>query len=137
MGRHRLGRNDERQAAVYFAKKMGLAITDTFFVKKQAHKITYNSGGRKAKVDYVIVRRRKIKEVVDAKVVAGECVATQHRMVVSTMIVRTKWRRASKAVKKITKLGETSRYGVLDLDEAGEKIRSMDGVCVKKKKHSG
>ena len=38
-------------------------------------------------VDYVIVRRRRIKEVVYTKVVVGECVATQHRMVVRTMIV--------------------------------------------------
>ena len=44
--RHGLGRrNDEGQAVVDFATRMGLAITNTFFVKKQAHKITYSSGG--------------------------------------------------------------------------------------------
>ena len=87
-GRHGLGRkNDEGQAVVDFPKRKGLAITNSFFVKKQTH--------------YLIVRRRRIKEVVDTKVVVGKCVATQHRMVVSTIIVWTKWRRAPTAVKKI------------------------------------
>ena len=73
---------------VDFAERMGLAIANTFFtffVKKQAHKITYSSGGGSTQVNCVMVRRR-IKEVVDTKVV-GECVATQHRMAVSTVIV--------------------------------------------------
>ena len=102
MGRYGLGRKiDEEQAVVNFPKRMGLAITNTFFVKKHAHKITYSSDGRSTQVDYVIVRRRRIKEVVDTKVVVGECVATQYVMVVSTMVAWTKWRSAPKAVKKL------------------------------------
>ena len=70
MGRHKMGRkNDEGQAVVDFDKKMDQAITNTFFVKKQAHKIAYSSGGRSTQVDYVIVRRRRIKEVMDTRVV--------------------------------------------------------------------
>ena len=101
-GRHGLRRRyDEEQAEVDFAKRMGLAIPNILFVKKQAHKISYISGGRSTHVDYAIVRRRRIKEVVDTKVVVWKCVATQHRMVVCTMVVWTKWRRAVKVVKKI------------------------------------
>ena len=55
---------------VDFAKKMGLANTNTF-VKKQAHKITYSSGGRSTLVDYVIVSRRRIKKKGDTKVVGN------------------------------------------------------------------
>ena len=41
LGRHGLGRrNDEGQAVVDFTRRVGLAITDDFFVKNQAHKIT-------------------------------------------------------------------------------------------------
>ena len=76
-------------------------LLNTFFVKKQAHQITYSSGGRNTQADYVRVRKRRIKEVVDAKVVVGECVARQHRMVVSAMIAWIEWRRAPKAAKKI------------------------------------
>ena len=48
-----------------------------------------------------MVRRQRIKEVVDTKVVVGESVAKQHRIVVSAIIIWTKWRKAPKLVKRI------------------------------------
>ena len=52
MGKHRLGkRNNEEQAVVDFAKRMELAITNTFFIKKPAHRVTYSSGGLSLQVD--------------------------------------------------------------------------------------
>ena len=88
MGRHGLGkRNIEGQAVVDFAKRMKLTITNTNFVKKPAHRVTYNSRERSSQVDYVLVRRRRIKEVVDTKVVVSESVAKQHRIVVSAIII--------------------------------------------------
>ena len=102
MGRHGLGkRNNEGQAVVNFAKRRKLAITNTYFVKKPAHRVTYSSGGRSLQMDYIMVRRRRIQEVVDTKVVVGESVAKQHRIVVSAIIIWTKWRKARKLVKKI------------------------------------
>ena len=102
MGRHGLGkRNNEGQAVVDFTKRRELAITNTYFVKKPAHRITYSSGGRSSQVDYIMVRRRRIKEVVDTKVVVGESVAKQHRIVISAIIIWTKWRKAPKSVKRI------------------------------------
>ena len=72
MGTYGLGkRNNEGQAVLDFAKKMELAITNTYFVKKPAHRVPYNSGGRSSQVDYVMVRRRRIKEVVETKVVVS------------------------------------------------------------------
>ena len=102
MGKHGLGkRNNKGQAVVDFAKKMKLAITNTYFVKKPSHRVTYNSGGRSSQVDYILVRRRRIREVVDTKVIVGESVAKQHKIVVSAIIIWTKWRKAPKPVKKI------------------------------------
>ena len=102
MGRHGLGkRNNEGQEVVDFAKRMELAINNTYFVKKPAHRDTYNSGGRSSQVDYIMVKRRRIKEVVDTKVIVNESVAKQHRIVVSTIIIWTKWRKATKPVKGI------------------------------------
>ena len=102
IGRHGLGkRNNEGQAVVEFAKRRELAITNTYFVKKPAHRVTYSSGGRSSQVDYIMVRRRRIKEVMDTKVVVGESVAKQHRIVVSAIIIWTKWRKAPKLVKRI------------------------------------
>ena len=48
-----------------------------------------------------MVRIQKVKEVVDTKVVVGESLAKQHRIVVSAMIIWTKWRKAPKLVKRI------------------------------------
>ena len=86
---------------VGFAKRRELAITKTYFVKKPAQRVTYSSGGRSSQVDYIMVRRRRIKEVVDTKVVVGENVAKQHGIVVSAMIIWTKWRKTPKLVKRI------------------------------------
>ena len=102
MGRHGLGkRNNEGQAVVNFSERRELANTNTYFAKKPAHRVTYSSGGRSSQVDYIVVRRRRIKEVVDTKVVVGESVAKQHRIVVSAMIIWTKWRKAPKLVNRI------------------------------------
>ena len=102
IGRQGLGkRNNEQQAVVDFAKRMELAITNTYFVKKLAYRVTYNSGGRCSQVDYVMVKKRRIKKVVDTKVIVDKSVAKQHRIVVSAIIIWTKWRKAPKPVKKI------------------------------------
>ena len=94
MSRHGLGkRNNEGQAVVDFAKRRELATTNTYFVKKPAHRVTNSSGGRSSQVDYIMVRRRRIKEVVNTKVVVGESVAKQHRIVVSAIIIWTNWRK--------------------------------------------
>ena len=72
---------------VDFAKRRELAITNTYFVKKPARRVICSSGGRSSQVDYITVRRQRIKEMVDTKVVVGENVAKQHRIVVSAMII--------------------------------------------------
>ena len=41
-------------------------------------------------MNYIMVRRRKIKEVVDIKVIVGESVTKQHKIVVSAIIIWTK-----------------------------------------------
>ena len=101
MGRHGMGeRNDEGQAVVDFAKRMELVISNTLFQKKLGHKITYSSGGRNTQVDYILLRRRRLKECSDTKVIIGESVAKQHRLVVSKLIMWTKWRREVKPGKR-------------------------------------
>ena len=110
MSKHGLGKkNNEGQAVVDFAKRMELAITNTYFAKKPAHRVTYNSGGRSSQVDYIMVRRQRIKEVVDTKVIVNESVPKQHRIVVSAIIIWTKWRKAPKPQKRI-KMVEAERF---------------------------
>ena len=105
MGKHGFGRrNLEGQTVVDFAKRWELIMSNTMFVKRSMRKITYSSGGNNTQVDYILVRRRGMKEVWDTKVITGERVAKQHRLVVSKMVMWTKWRKTSRQEKR-TKWG--------------------------------
>ncbi|KAK3530651.1 hypothetical protein QTP86_030917, partial [Hemibagrus guttatus] len=74
-------RNLEGQMVVDFAKRMDMAVVNTYFQKREQHRVTYKSGGRRTRVDYILCRRGNLKEISDCKVVVGESVARQHRMV--------------------------------------------------------
>ncbi|KAK3507804.1 hypothetical protein QTP70_000856 [Hemibagrus guttatus] len=78
-------RNLEGQMVVDFAKRMGMGVVNTYFQKREEHRVTYKSGGRRTQVDYILCRRGNLKEISDCKVVVGESVARQHRMVVCRM----------------------------------------------------
>ena len=82
MGTYGAGtKNKEESMVVDFGKRMDLAIVNTYFKKKYEHRVTYKSGGKSNQVDYVMCRRRNLKEMCDCKVILNECVAKQHRMV--------------------------------------------------------
>ncbi|KAK3522383.1 hypothetical protein QTP86_008917 [Hemibagrus guttatus] len=78
-------RNLEGQMVVDFAKRMDMAVVNTYFQKREEHRVTYKSGGRRTQVDYILCRRGNLKEISHCKVVVGESVARQHRMVVCRM----------------------------------------------------
>ncbi|KAK3540053.1 hypothetical protein QTP70_023811 [Hemibagrus guttatus] len=73
-------RNLEGQMVVDFAKRMDMAVVNTYFQKREEHRVTYKSGGRRTQADYILCRRGNLKEISDCKVVVGESVARQHRM---------------------------------------------------------
>ena len=112
MGRYRARtRNKEELMVVDFGKRMDLAIVNTYFKKRDEHRVTYTSGeGKSTQVDYVMCRRRNLKEMCDCKVILNECVAKQHRMVVCKMVLMVKKKKAEKLKPKIQwwKLKETS-----------------------------
>lgn len=60
---------------VDFAKRMEMAVVNTFFQKRREHRVTYNIEGRSTQVDYILCRRCNLKEISDCKVVVGESVA--------------------------------------------------------------
>ena len=93
MGRYGAGtRNKEGSMVVDFAKRMDLAIVNTYFNKKDEHRVTYKSREKSSQVDYVMCRRRNLKEMCDCKVIVNECVAKQHRIVVCKMALMVKGR---------------------------------------------
>ncbi|KAK3524528.1 hypothetical protein QTP70_029840 [Hemibagrus guttatus] len=97
-------RNLEGQMVVDFAKRMDTAVVNTYFQKREEHRVTYKSGGRRTQVDYILCRRGNLKEISDCKVVVGESVARQHRMVVCRMtLLVCKTKRSKIKTEKKTK----------------------------------
>ena len=102
MGKHGFGRrNLEGQTVVNFAKRWELIVSNTMFVKRSMQKITYSSRDNNTQVDYILVRKRRMKEVWDTKVIMGESRAKQHRLVMSKMVMWTKWRKTTRQEKRI------------------------------------
>ncbi|KAK2896145.1 hypothetical protein Q8A73_015633 [Channa argus] len=56
-------RNAEGQMVVDFAKRMEMAVVNTFFQKRQEHRVTYKSGGRSTQVDYILCRQKAYDRV--------------------------------------------------------------------------
>ncbi|XP_051789178.1 uncharacterized protein LOC127529475 [Erpetoichthys calabaricus] len=102
MGRYGVKeRNEEGQGIVDFAKRMDMAVVNMYFKKREEHRVTYKSGGRCTQVDYILCKRVDLKEIKDCKVVAGECVVKQHRMVVCRMTLEIKKRKRVRAEPRI------------------------------------
>ena len=82
---------------VDFATRMEMAVVNTYFKKREEHWVTYKSGGRSTQVDYIICRRAYMKDIGDGKVIAGDNVAKQHRLLVCKMTLETRKRNTTKA----------------------------------------
>ena len=70
----------------------------------------YKSGGNSTQVDYVMCRRRNLKEMCDCKVILNEYVAKQHHMMVCKMVLMVKKKKSEKVKPNIQwwKLKKTS-----------------------------
>ncbi|KAK3572671.1 hypothetical protein QTP86_004033 [Hemibagrus guttatus] len=84
--------------------------------KREEHRVTYKSGGRRTQVDYILCRRGNLKEISDCKVVVGESVARQHRMVVCRMTLMV-------CKKKRSKIEKKTKWWKLKKEECCEEFR--------------
>ncbi|KAK3565162.1 hypothetical protein QTP86_000355 [Hemibagrus guttatus] len=109
-------RNLEGQMAVDFAKRMDMGVVNTYFQKREEHRVTYKSGGRSTQVDYILCRRGNLKEISDCKVVVGESVARQHRMVVCRMTLMV-------CKKKRSEIEKKTKWWKLKKEECCEEFR--------------
>ena len=75
-------RNDEGENIVDTAITFVLHIVNTFFENKVDQFVTYNSGGRASQIDFLMCRRCHLKVVIHCKMVNGEAVAGQRRVLV-------------------------------------------------------
>ena len=84
-----------------FCNENGLAAAKTYFQKMEEHRITYKSGGRNSQVDCILRRRENLKGIEDCKVLVGESVAKQHRVVLCRIKLVAKKRKKERIAPKI------------------------------------
>ena len=78
-------RNAEGHMVVDLATRMEMAVVNTYFKKRDGHRVTYKSGRRSTQVGYIICGRAYMKEIGNCKVIVGDNVAKQYRMLVCSM----------------------------------------------------
>ena len=81
-------RNAEGERVIDCAVSFDLAVVNTWFRKDHSKYITYKSGGNESQIDFLMCRRSHLKEVKNCKIINGEGVATQHRLVVMDLEIK-------------------------------------------------
>ena len=88
-GGHGYGtRNDDGTRILECAEANDLVVANTFFPKRPSHLITYSSSIRNTQIDYFLLRRRNLTQVIDAKVIPSDQVSAQHKPLVLTLRLR-------------------------------------------------
>jgi hypothetical protein len=75
--------NQEAEDILNFAIDYDLMVANIFFRKKKSHLITFSSGQHSSQIDFVLTRREERPNCMNYKVIPGECVATQHKLLVA------------------------------------------------------
>ncbi|KAK4325210.1 hypothetical protein Pmani_004170 [Petrolisthes manimaculis] len=73
--------NEEGERVIDFAISNDLVVCNTIFKKSPEHLITYKSGNRASQIDFMLYRRCDRVEIQDCKVIPGDHVTAQHRLV--------------------------------------------------------
>lgn len=101
-GGHGLGNvNADGERILDLVITFDLAIASAFFCKKEKHIITNKSEDNFTERDYLINRRTNVVEIKDCKVIPGDHVAPQHRLLVMDLLLRRPWRGMKRYEKRI------------------------------------
>ncbi|XP_063544350.1 craniofacial development protein 2-like [Cydia strobilella] len=80
--------NSEGATIMEFAASQNLAVVNTFFQKKEEHLITYKSGRAKTQIDYILIDKQNLKQIKDCKIIPGEPLTSQHRLLLAALKLR-------------------------------------------------
>ncbi|XP_048443818.1 uncharacterized protein LOC103950210 isoform X2 [Pyrus x bretschneideri] len=99
-GGHGFGeRNEDGEAILDFAMAYALFLANTtFFKKSEEHVITYKSGLSKTQIDFLLMRKGDRITCKDCKVIPGESLANQHRLLVMDVHIKRE-RKKNKTLK--------------------------------------
>ena len=97
-----------------------LGISNTFFQHQDSHAYTWYKWGDqiiRSQIDFIITRRKEIRNIMDTRVIPSENVSTDHKMVVATIRKETRrnrigrmFQRRSVNIKKLMKPDINRKY---------------------------
>ncbi|XDV44123.1 hypothetical protein PO909_012458 [Leuciscus waleckii] len=99
-GKTRGQRNEEGKTILDFMRTTDLALVNTFFVHGEEQTYTFKSGPNQTVIDYITVRRENLSTIKNCKVIPGEPIAPQHRLLVMDMYVQQRKSKRRKRTKK-------------------------------------
>ncbi|XP_070037002.1 uncharacterized protein [Nicotiana tomentosiformis] len=105
-------RNGGGTSLLDFAKAFGLVIVNSSFRKREGHLVTFQNAVAKTHIDYLLLRRCDRGLCKYCKVILGEILATQHRILVMDVGIMLKRRKRS------TRGRPRIRWGALTKDKA-------------------
>ena len=78
-------RNEIGESILDFALAYDLVVANTWYKKSEEHLITFKSGANRSQIDYFLVRKGDRQLCKDCKVIPGESLTSQHRILVLDM----------------------------------------------------
>ena len=95
-------RNQEGGNILEFTQAYDLALGNSFFKKREEHYVKYMSGINRTVIEYILVRRQDLRDLKDCKVIPGESIARQHRLLMASVEFKACHKKQHRArVKKI------------------------------------
>ena len=82
-------RNADGDRVLEFAVANVFVVGNTFFVKRDSHLITYQSGNAKTQIDFILLRKRNLKMAKDIKVIPSEECVPQHKLLICELRLKT------------------------------------------------
>ncbi|XP_070054470.1 uncharacterized protein [Nicotiana tomentosiformis] len=115
-------RNGGGTSLLDFAKAFGLVITNSSFQKREGHLVTFQNAVAKTQIDYLLLRRYDRGLCKDRKVIPGEIVVTQYRLLVMGIVVQGKVESKKAAyLKLVGSRGEEERRVCMERYKAARK----------------
>ena len=81
--------NADGDRVLEFAVANDFVIGNTFFVKRDSHLITYQSGNAKTQIDFILLGKRNLKMAKDIKVIPSEECVPQHKLLICERRLKT------------------------------------------------
>jgi hypothetical protein len=83
-------RNQEGDGILNFALAYDLIVVNTLFRKRVSHLVTFSSSQQCSQIDFILARREDRHACLDCKVIPGECVVPQYKLVVADFYFRVR-----------------------------------------------